>query len=53
MGRELQKKKNRSSIAKVKSKTKSKKLVNPRGNAIVAANWYVCPKPRPETQVHH
>ncbi|KAI9715342.1 MAG: hypothetical protein M1812_005987 [Candelaria pacifica] len=38
MGRELQKKKNRSSISKVKHKPKSKK--HPvRGNAIVAANW--------------
>jgi len=39
MGRELQKKKNRSSINKVKLKPKSKK-VNPLGNPIVAANWY-------------
>lgn len=38
MGRELQKKKNRSSTSKVKHKPKSKKL-NVRGNAIVAANW--------------
>ncbi|KAG0648275.1 Nucleolar 16 [Hyphodiscus hymeniophilus] len=38
MGRELQKKKNRSSIAKVRQKPKSKK-VNPLGNAIIAANW--------------
>ncbi|KAI9705080.1 MAG: Nucleolar protein 16 [Candelina mexicana] len=38
MGRELQKKKNRSSISKVKHKPKSKK--HPiLGNAIVAANW--------------
>jgi len=39
MGRELQKKKNRSSIAKVKHRPKSKKLQNIRGNAVVAANW--------------
>jgi len=39
MGRELQKKKNRSSIPKVKHKPKSKR-VNPLGNAIIAANWY-------------
>ncbi|KAI9733502.1 MAG: Nucleolar protein 16 [Claussenomyces sp. TS43310] len=39
MGRELQKKKNRSSVSKVKQKPKSKKIVNPRGNAIIAANW--------------
>ena len=41
MGRELQKKKNRSSTAKVRQKPKSKKVVNPRGNAIIAANWSV------------
>ncbi|KAI9675889.1 MAG: Nucleolar protein 16 [Trizodia sp. TS-e1964] len=39
MGRELQKKKRRSSIPKVRQKPKSKK-VNPRGNVIVAANWH-------------
>lgn len=38
MGRELQKKKNRSSIAKVRQKPKSKKL-NLRANPIIAANW--------------
>ncbi|MCJ1351637.1 MAG: Nucleolar protein 16 [Icmadophila ericetorum] len=38
MGRELQKKKNRSSISKVKHKPKSKKL-NLQSNAIIAANW--------------
>lgn len=38
MGRELQKKKNRSSNPKVKQKPKSKRI-NPLGNAIVAANW--------------
>ncbi|KAL2067938.1 hypothetical protein VTL71DRAFT_16036 [Oculimacula yallundae] len=38
MGRELQKKKKRSSIAKIKMKPKSKR-VNPLGNAIIAANW--------------
>lgn len=38
MGRELQKKKKRSSIPKIKLKPKSKK-VNPLGNAIIAANW--------------
>ncbi|KAI4206471.1 MAG: hypothetical protein LQ348_000971 [Seirophora lacunosa] len=38
MGRELQKKKNRSSLPKVKQKPKSKKL-NLRANPIVAANW--------------
>ncbi|KAI9802653.1 MAG: hypothetical protein M1825_002675 [Sarcosagium campestre] len=39
MGRTLQKKKNRSSIAKVRQRPKSKKLLNPRGNATIAANW--------------
>jgi hypothetical protein len=46
MGRELQKKKNRSSIAKVRQKPKSKK-VNPLGNPIIAANWYLPPSPPP------
>ena len=40
MGRELQKKKNRSSLHKIKHKPKSKKL-NIRGNPIVARNWFV------------
>ncbi|MCJ1311749.1 Nucleolar protein 16 [Agyrium rufum] len=38
MGRELQKKKNRSSISKVKHKPKSKRL-QVKGNTIVAQNW--------------
>lgn len=38
MGRTLQKKKNRSSISKVRIKPKSKR-VNPLGNPIIAANW--------------
>ncbi|KAI9734636.1 MAG: Nucleolar protein 16 [Cirrosporium novae-zelandiae] len=38
MGRELQKKKNRSSIPKVKRKQKSKKL-NFKGNQIISQNW--------------
>lgn len=42
MGRELQKKKKRSSIPKIKMKPKSKR-VNPLGNPIIAANWYVSP----------
>ncbi len=45
MGRELQKKKKRSSIAKIKMKPKSKR-VNPLGNPIIAANWYL-PLPSP------
>jgi hypothetical protein len=39
MGRELQKKKKRSSLPKVRQKKKSKKI-NVRGDPIVAANWY-------------
>lgn len=46
MGRELQKKKNRSSIAKVRQKPKSKR-VNPLGNPIIAANWYFLSIPLP------
>ncbi|KAL8972074.1 MAG: hypothetical protein Q9183_000746 [Haloplaca sp. 2 TL-2023] len=38
MGRELQKKKNKSSISKVRHKPKSKK-VPIKGNAVVARNW--------------
>ncbi|KAI9819680.1 MAG: Nucleolar protein 16 [Thelocarpon impressellum] len=38
MGRELQKKKNRSSVNKVRQKPKSKKT-HVRGNAIIAQNW--------------
>ncbi|KAL8776805.1 MAG: hypothetical protein Q9213_008121 [Squamulea squamosa] len=57
MGRELQKKKNKSSIPKVKHKPKSKKL-NLKANPIVAANWYEqnanplpkLPPPRPRQQ---
>ncbi|KAL1303929.1 hypothetical protein AAFC00_000382 [Neodothiora populina] len=37
MGRELQKKKNRSSVSKVRQKPKSKKKI--LNNAIIAANW--------------
>lgn len=37
MGRELQKKKNRSSVAKVRQKPKSKKKI--LNNPIIAANW--------------
>jgi len=43
MGRELQKKKRRSSQPKTKQKPKSKRVNNPRGNAIIAANWYIPP----------
>lgn len=42
MGRELQKKKNKSSLPRVKHKPKSKKL-NLKGNPVVAANWYFSP----------
>lgn len=40
MGRELQKRKNRSSRPRVQTH-KSKKVLNPRGNDIVAKNWFV------------
>jgi hypothetical protein len=39
MGRELQKKKKRSSLPKVRQKKKSKKI-NVQSDPIVAANWY-------------
>lgn len=49
MGRELQKKKNRSSTPRVKSKNKilknGKKKFNVRGNAIIAENWYAFNSP--------
>jgi nucleolar protein 16 len=48
MGRELQKKKNRSSVPKIKLKPKSKRI-NPLGNAIIAANWYL---PSPSARTH-
>ena len=38
MGRELQKKKKRSSLPRVRSRRPAKKI-NPLGNAIIAANW--------------
>lgn len=46
MGRELQKKKNRSSIPKTRNKKKGllangKKKINIYGNKIIADNWYV------------
>ena len=40
MGRELQKKKNRSSVSKVTQKAKSKKKL--LQNPVIAANWYAC-----------
>lgn len=39
MGRELQKKKNRSSLPKKRQNPKSKKKI--LANPIIAANWYV------------
>ena len=41
MARPLQKKKNKSSLPRVRQKPKSKKLLNIKSNPIVAANWYV------------
>ncbi|XWX00050.1 hypothetical protein V2A60_008066 [Cordyceps javanica] len=39
MGRELQKKKRRSGRMPVRQSNKTKKILNPRGNNIVAENW--------------
>ncbi|KOS21284.1 Nucleolar protein 16 [Escovopsis weberi] len=39
MGRELQKKKRRSGRAPVKQSNRTKKILNPRGNNIIAKNW--------------
>ena len=43
MGRELQKRKRRSSRAKVTMSNKPKKRLNPLGNGIIARNW--CARP--------
>lgn len=44
MGRELQKRKRRSSRAVVRQpSSKSKRLMFPLGNSIVAQNWYAAP----------
>lgn len=40
MGRELQKRKNRSSRPKVRVPNSRKKTLNPLGNNIIAKNWY-------------
>jgi hypothetical protein len=45
MGRELQKKKNRSSIPKKRQNPKSKKKI--LHNPIIAANWYCSPHTNP------
>ncbi|KAG5986388.1 hypothetical protein E4U43_005527 [Claviceps pusilla] len=39
MGRELQKKKRRSNRQPVRQSNKTKKILNPRGNNIIAQNW--------------
>jgi len=46
MGRQLQKKKNKSSIPK-KSKHKNPRIfkVRPTGNALIAVNWFASPAP--------
>ena len=41
MGRDLQKKKNRSGRQPVRQSQQRKKLSNPLGNDIIAKNWYV------------
>jgi nucleolar protein 16 len=43
MGRELQKKKRRSGRQPVKMSNKPKNPLNPRGNTIIAKNWFVDP----------
>lgn len=40
MGRDLQKKKNRSKRQPVRQSQQRKKLSNPLGNDIIAKNWY-------------
>src|SRR4051794_1897961 len=46
MGRELQKRKRRSSRAKVKMPNRvSKKQLNPTGNSTIAQAWFVPPPP--------
>ncbi|KAL6902507.1 ribosome biogenesis protein Nop16 [Trichoderma evansii] len=39
MGRELQKKKRRSGRSVVRQSNKTKKILNPRGNSVIAKNW--------------
>lgn len=41
MGRELQKKKRRSGRMPIRQSNKTKKILNPRGNNIIADNWCV------------
>ncbi|KAL1841704.1 hypothetical protein VTJ49DRAFT_6678 [Mycothermus thermophilus] len=45
MGRELQKRKRRSSRPKIKMPNRRKKPLNPRGNDIIAKAWYVPSQP--------
>lgn len=48
MGRDLQKKKNRSKRQPIRQSQQRKKLSNPLGNDIIAKNWYVfMPSPFP------
>ncbi|PTB69588.1 hypothetical protein BBK36DRAFT_1156156 [Trichoderma citrinoviride] len=39
MGRELQKKKRRSGRPPIRQSNKTKKILNPRGNSVIAKNW--------------
>lgn len=41
MGRELQKKKRRSGRPAIRQSNTTKKILNPRGNSVIAKNWYV------------
>jgi nucleolar protein 16 len=47
MGRELQKRKRRSSRAKITMPNRRKKALNPLGNNIIAKNWLVSCSPLP------
>lgn len=47
MGRELQKRKRRSSRAKITMPSRRKKALNPLGNGIIAQNWFVSPSRPP------
>jgi len=53
MGRELQKRKRRSSRAKVTMPNRRKKALNPLGNDIIAKNWFVCIPPLPPIQLKY
>ena len=54
MGRELQKRKRRSSRAKVTMPNRRKKALNPLGNDIIAKHWFVpTPSSAPSFHARH